>query len=175
MKKNGLIFGIILFCMTIVSSQKALAHVLITDDSKEIGAVLHVAPDDDPIAGRKGELAFDLQTQGKSNTFTASLSVTDSQGASVKLPVEVRQNVISTEHTFPSQGVYKLELIAKSGRKTYLFHYSQRVSRGALGGALDKPTHSGAELALVLAGSGGLVLAILVLNKRKAISAQSRW
>ena len=27
------------------------AHVLITDTTKEIGAILHIQPDDDPVAG----------------------------------------------------------------------------------------------------------------------------
>ena len=174
MSKKILFSLLLLLCCTVLLPQKALAHVLISDDTKSIGAVLHVVPDDDPIAGQQSNLYFDIQTQ-KINKDTAKLTITDTAASeAANVPIKVDSNSVTADYTFPVQGVYRLSLTVSSD-KTYTFNYSQRVSRGVTGSALDKPTYPLANLALVFCGTAFLFLLIILLNHRKEMWKHSTF
>lgn len=91
------------------------AHFLETDG--EIGAVLHINPSDDPVAGTESTMFFDIKD--KSNKFklencicTFSVSLDDQNLSTQKFePSEFTGNVV---YTFPKKGVYQLELTGDS-------------------------------------------------------------
>lgn len=165
----SLLIGLVAFL-----PQTASAHVLISDDTKSIGAVLHVVPDDDPIAGQQSNLFFDIQTQ-KINKATAKLTVANTATSeAVIVPIKVDSDSVTADYTFPVQGVYKLSLTVSSD-KAYTFNYSQRVSRGVTGSALDKPTYPLANLALIFCGTAFLFLLIILFNHRKEMWKRSTF
>lgn len=157
----------------------AHAHVLISDTQKRTGAVLHISPDDDPIAGEPSELFFELdgsKISHKSHSY--NLSVTDSSGQQSTIPVQAIANTIAATYTFPSQGLYTISLVAESiasGGTPYHFAYSQRVSRGI--GVMPQVVspRTWAPLGIVTGGATLLVLGIIGFNKRKDIRAYSKF
>lgn len=160
--------------------QTVSAHVLIMDNSGSIGAILHVAPDDDPVAGQPSSLYFDIQSQTFSqHQHSISLYVTDQQGQQTQIPITSIGNTARATYTFPVQGAYKLVLAANTKNvatdHTHTFTYTQRVSRGVAGSALDKPTYAWAEMLLIAGMVLTALLAITFLNRRKSIAVQSKW
>ncbi len=169
-----MLFMALLVGVNIFLPQTASAHVLISDDTKSIGAVLHVVPDDDPIAGQPSNLFFDIQTQNI-NKDTAKLIITDTTASeAVNVPIKVGSNSVTADYTFPAQGVYRLSLTVSSD-KAYTFNYSQRVSQGVTGSALDKTTYPLANLALVFCGTAFLFLLIILINHRKEMWKHSTF
>jgi len=174
MNRKLLLSILLLLGYVIVSPQSVSAHVLISDSTKSIGAVLHVMPDDDPVAGQTSNLFFEVQTQ-KINKDTAKLTVTDnSTGVTTEIPIKINGSSVSAGYTFPTQGVYNF-LLTVSSDKTYTFNHSQRVSRGVTGSALDKPTYPLANLALVFCGTAFLFLLIILFNHRKEMWRHSTF
>lgn len=174
MSRKTTFISLLLLGLTILLPPTASAHVLIGDDSKSIGAVLHVVPDDDPIAGQPSNLFFDIQTQ-KLNKNSAKLTITDVATAkAMDVPVKVDNNSVTADYTFPTQGVYGLSLAVTSD-KAYVFNYSQRVSRGVTGSALDASTYPLANLALVFSGTMFLLLLVIMFNHRKDIKKHSTF
>ena len=47
--------------ISIVTSASVQAHVLVADESNTYGAVIHVMPDDDAVAGTETTIYFDTQ------------------------------------------------------------------------------------------------------------------
>ena len=154
--------------------QPASAHVLIRDETKSIGSVLHIVPDDDPIAGQPASIFFDIQTQSIDKAKT-ELTITSAEtGDSVSVPFEVAGSSVNAVYTFPSQGAYRLKLYVQSD-KDYTFSYYQRVSRGLSAGPLDNSSYPLANSALVFSGTMALFLAIIIFNRRKEIKEQSTF
>lgn len=174
MNKKLLIFLFVIMVCVVALPQTTSAHVLISDETKSIGAVLHVMPDDDPIAGQQSNLFFDIQTQ-KINKDTAKLAITNvTTGETSEVPIKVDASSVTADYTFPTQGVYSLSL-SLSSDKTYTFSHSQRVSRGITGSALDKPTYPLASFALVFCGTAFLFLLIILFNHRKEMWRHSTF
>lgn len=170
-KKLVLVATAALGCVFMLSSS-ASAHVLIIDESKSIGAVLHVVPDDDPIAGQQANLFFDIQTQ-KINKDTAKLVITNATTGEInRVPIIIDASSVTADYTFPTQGVYNLTLTVSSD-KTYTFSHSQRISRGVTNSALDKPTYPLASIALVFCAITFLLLLVILFNHRKEIWRKS--
>lgn len=171
---------ILIFCFVIAIPKPADAHVLITDNTGTIGAILHITPDDDPIAGQPSSLYFDIQNKSFSkHSHKLELSITNDEGQVTQVPVFVAGSSVSASYTFPQQGVYKIILTANAqnvaSAHAHTFTHSQRISRGTIGSALDKPTHQWANLLLVVSLCSVLVLAIFAYNRRKEIAAYSKW
>ncbi len=108
------------------------AHVVKSD--KSIGAVLHIDPDDDPIAGEKSTFFFDIKD--KSGRFQES-------NCKCKLIVKQSDIVIYEElfnrsgggtFSFPERGVYSVSAVGEpiSGNTFTPFElsYNIRVERG---------------------------------------------
>ncbi len=164
-----------------VLQQTVSAHVLTTDDTGSIGAILHIMPDDDPIAGEPSTLFFDIQSQAFSkHKHTIDLTVTDEQGQAERVPVTFTGSAGLATYTFPQQGAYKLVLAAKAenttnNNHTYTFTHTQRVSRGVSASALAKPGYAWAEMLLVGCFVLFALLVIVSINRRSAITKQSKW
>ncbi len=171
MSKKLLILPLLLVGM-LFSPLQASAHVLISDETKSIGTVLHVIPDDDPVAGQTANLFFDVQT---GNINNAKLWITNTAtGKTDTVPIKIDKNSVTADYTFPAQGAYTLILTVISD-KAYTFTYAQRVSRGVTDNALDKPTYPLASAALVFCATSTLLLIILFINHRKGIKKYSTF
>lgn len=153
--------------------QTTAAHVLITDDSRSKGAILHIIPDDDPIAGEKAVLYFDTQGGLLSDDAKVSLSIRDSGGDETQVVTKTDGSLVTAEYTFPVQGVYQLQYTVQATGKTYEFSQAQRVSRGDVGSALDKPSYAAAEIGVLASALGLVLLLIVAFNRRHSIAAQS--
>jgi hypothetical protein len=153
----------------------ASAHVLITDESQTVGAILHINPDDDPIAGQESTVYFDTQGEliAQQNT-QLSLTVTGPTNSTANPKTAIDGTLATTNYTFPVQGVYKLTYIVNTNSKTTVFNYTQRVSRGKAASALDTPTHVWAEAAVTFASAGLVVLTVIAITQRKAILQRSK-
>lgn len=152
------------------------AHVLLTDESNAKGAILHITPDDDPIAGQEAMLYFDMQGQAfKKDESTVTVSIRSEGGEIHKEGMKVDKTLATARYIFPSQGVYQLTFTIASGKQSYIFAQTQRVMRGTAVSALDRPTYAWAEIALIYCGISFFLLGLTAFNRRKDIIRQSQW
>lgn len=153
----------------------AYAHVFVTDETNTKGAVLHIVPDDDPIAGQPATLYFDGQDGIITDDSEIRLTVQAQGGVADTIGMKKNKTTATADYTFPVQGVYKVSVIVKNSDQTYVFHHSQRVSRGVAGESLSA-AHTEWAKVLLIAGLVGLcVLGIVAYNRRKAIARQSTF
>lgn len=151
--------------IVVVAPVTAFAHVLVTDTSGSTGAIIHIVPDDDPVAGEQSSIFIDVQggQQLTNPEFTIS-----GQGAQSKIELSQSGNMLQANYTFPTQGVYRLTLVSDS--KTFI--YDHHVSRGT---ASDQPTKRfiWAEIALIASVIALIALILIAINRRKVILAAS--
>lgn len=95
--------------------QVVQAHFLKTDGS--IGAVLHIDPDDDPIAGKSSTFYFDVKDEtNKFSITTCGCQVKIQQNNQDVYSQPVTQSgaeSVSGSFLFPSQGVYQVSLVGQ--------------------------------------------------------------
>jgi len=139
-----------LLCLVGFFHSPVYAHVLIINDqSGNVGALFHVTPDDDPIAGPESTIYIDVQSQlisERSHFF--DLTVTDPSGDKKNIPIKqadgyysslyvnsADKNSLIGVYTFPAKGTYRLELNAvavnKETHNNHVLIYDQEVSRTA--------------------------------------------
>lgn len=171
---------ILLFLSLVLGASLAIqpvihAHVLIKDQTGQAGAVLHVTPDDDPIAGQKSELYY--STQGIDGAKRASLTVVAQDGSRESVQAQVTGQGVSTEYTFPARGVYELRLRVDTVSGERMLNYTQRVERGGTDGAdLLSAMSAGmqhrawAEPLLAVVIIAVFVLLILLFNRRVSVA-----
>jgi hypothetical protein len=168
--KKILILSLIL-CIFLPSS--ASAHVLLQNSERTMGAVLHITPDDDPIAGESSNLVFDIQDQAVTNeNYSFTLQIFDSLGAPQVIPTSINKTVISASHIFPTQGLYRIELRAdpvETAKQPLTFTHSQLVSRGSSSVSNMFSKFALAEIGLIASGCGLLILGILFWNNREVM------
>ncbi len=154
----------------------ASAHVLITDTTNTRGAIVHIIPDDDPVAGEPATIFFDTQNQLLTNESTVTLLVENTAtNTSNQLQANVTGSLAVIEYTFPTQGVYQLTFTVQTGDSTYTFELSQRISRGISTSALNTPRHEWAEILFIAASVALVVLAIIAFNHRREVARQSTF
>lgn len=155
-------------------AQGAMAHVFIRDQAGSMGAILHITPDDDPIAGRKATLLLDIQDITLDNTSTAVLSVERvGHSESALVPAKIDGALIVTDYVFPSQGVYQLRYDITSQGSVYAFEYITRIARGVADDAPAGQRYASAEGLLIGCGVLLLCLGIVAWNRRGDIVKQS--
>ncbi len=173
---NKLILGILLLLGWVALPTKVSAHILVTDTTGQYGAILHVMPDDDPIAGEESNLFYDVQIDSLDDSdYEAILTITNSSDELTIVNLETNDSYMSTNYAFPTQGVYRLKLQIKTSSASYNFESSQRVSRGVTAVASQASNrYAWAELGLVAALSGLVMVAIVGFNYRHKIATYSR-
>lgn len=159
----------------VLMANVAAAHVLITDESRSKGAIVHIVPDDDPIAGERAIIYLDIQSVVVKEDASASMRVVSTDGVEQTVAMKAEVGLFTAPFVFPTQGVYELTFDVSLGNGVYTFLLSQRVSRGVMGSALDTQEHTWAESLLVGAGIGVAMVGIFVFNRRKAIAKQSTF
>ncbi len=171
----------LLIVLAVLTPQAASAHVVITDARHEVGAVLHINPDDDPVAGEPSSIFFDVRMAVlPSNPHLVNLKVTNSAGESTYVPTSVDGTKVAGAYSFPSQGVYQINLIIDTGRSgtgdqpRYLsFVQSQRVSRGVISNPLDTPQFVWAEVLLIVSGGALAILIVMFVTDHRRIITYS--
>jgi hypothetical protein len=169
------VIALVFACIGMTLPAIASAHVFVMDDTMTSGAILHISPDDDPIAGEKSTIYFDTQDKilGEKNT-AFSLRVIGVDGKISQVDTKKDGTLVTAQYIFPTQGVYTIAFATTSRGKSYIFEHVQRVSRGASTSALDRPVHTWAEISLISAVVLFSVLCIVGIARRKDIAAQSK-
>lgn len=157
----------------------AAAHVLIGDETRSVGAILHITPDDDPVAGEQSSIAFIIEGQAVSNkTHAFTLHAIDGQNQKSYISIQANGSTITAAYAFPVQGVYELILVAEplTGRgKTLTFRHDQLVARGEAAEATDNVAASlGAQLGLITALTALLIIIATVYSRRKILMAYAK-
>ena len=171
MKRNlgfVIIVAITLLTTPLLNSSVS-AHILVKSDTSPSNAIVHIVPDDDPIAGEPSDIFFDINSKDNDDIQEYSLVIRSEEGTeeSVDL-VKYEDSNYRSNYIFNSQGLYRLTLNVGNDR----FTFSQRVSRGAFKThSTEKLNNSWAEAGLI--GSSCLILVILILitNRRGQILA----
>jgi hypothetical protein len=115
------------------------AHVLQTDGS--IGAVLHMDPEDDPIAGEQTGFFFEFKdTSGKFNPQNCSCTFSVIEDGKQLFTQPLFQNASSSSltsaslfYTFPEKNVYQVKVAGQSQTpgqfQSFTLTYDVRVAR----------------------------------------------
>lgn len=173
MKRSILLLVLLLLLLV---PRAAQAHVLLTDDTKSMGAILHINPDDDPVAGGTTSLFFELENNLASGGVSSYLDIVNEAGTYASLRTTGNGKSLSAQYVFPAQGLYTIVLtISPHNTDTsYTFHYAQAVNRGTASVSSTNSQNSSAELGLIVSGSLLLVLFILAFNRRRNIILHSQ-
>lgn len=116
-KITSLIF--LLLVTFLVIPTNANAHVLKTSGS--VGAVVHVTPEDDPIAGEATDFYFDFKdTQGRFKAENCDCTVTILKAGQEAYSAPLFQNNsdpsltnVSFSYTFPEKNIYQVKISGK--------------------------------------------------------------
>lgn len=172
-------FLILLILGILLTPNVAQAHVLLRDNTSQSGAILHVQPDDDPIAGKRSTLFFDIQNDNVAlSSYSFSLQVADDSGSDDTVPIEIEDGTVSAVYAFPSQGLYEIVLTGTptiSTERPLQFSYAQRVSRGLAEGMSPTQDHVWAEIGMVVGLCVFVMLVIIGYNNRKDIARYSKF
>ncbi len=169
MKVVSAITILILFMAAVVPS---FAHVLETNEP--IGAVLHVVPNDDPIAGTNTDLVFELTDKaGAFDPAQCYCSVQVLQNDTVITSARISgydladgAKTLYSTVVFPEIGVYKVQLIGKPVTNDWFdeftLEYEVRVVRQV---AAAPSVEEGASLftPLLIAGIGIICSVVAVV------------
>ncbi len=159
---------------TLFMAHPAYAHVIIRDEANKVGAILHVTPDDDPIAGEPSDLFFSLQNQSLSGKDISMVIFDRTTQQSTTLDTDVTSSGISSVYTFPSRGTYAI-MLQISGAGGAMFVQEQRVSRGIGTDAGSPADWPAIRALLILSLVALLVTGAIVYNRRKEIFTQSTF
>lgn len=174
MKRSSLFLFALAVASLFGTIQPADAHVLIRDDANSIGAILHITPDDDPIAGEESSIYFNLRGQSLRESDVTITITDESTNQPVTLAVTTTSSGVETTYTFPSRGVYQINLDIQ-GQRDYSFSHTQRVSRGIGTDAAQTNSYPLATAALVLSSVTLALLVLIFINRKKDIDKQSKF
>lgn len=167
----------ILFLGAISFTRPAQAHMFSKDTMSSSGAVLHITPDDDPIAGEPAILTFSIHgLSATQEQKSATMVITDSHNQEATLLAHINGDGVTATYTFPQQGLYKITLsIEQDGRQTHHFMQSQRVNRGLISNIpVESKPPLWAVVGVASTGTAAIGMAFLALMRRKAISRYSK-
>ena len=160
----------------LVVSQVASAHVYVSSNDKASGAILHITPDDDPVAGQQSMIYFDANSNAYGSKVADVRLESQNQSGEVTIVKTKTENGLSVaRYTFPVQGIYNMRITTTASGGQRIFEYSQRVSRGVAGSVLDRPNHSWAEMVLITSGILLAIVIIVAVNRWHDILRQSKW
>ena len=162
----------------LLQSKPVNAHVLETD--KSIGAVLHIDPDDDPIAGQKSTFYFDFRdTTNKLSLTDCDCLFTVKEGGtqiySAPLSVSSTKEGVAGV-TFPTRDVYSVQITGKplngADFSGFTLSYDIRVDRGTVqlnASRRIKPLQTSLVIGVVITAAYLLLLGYYVATKPKKL------
>lgn len=138
-----------------------------------MGAVLHITPDDDPVAGEPSSLVFDIQDKAiTSERYSFTLQIFNSSDTPQVVPTSISGPVISANYIFPAAGLYRIELRAdpvETDKQPLTFTHNQLISRGLASAKSLSPKSEIAEVGLIASSCGLIILGIIFWNNRAAM------
>lgn len=161
-----------IFFTTFLFAQRAEAHVLKTDNA--IGAILHIDPEDDPIAGKPSNFFFALKDkQNHFATTDCNCTITIKQNGKILTQQTTtadpqNKTTIIFTYTLPQKNIYEVILNGKPKNKntfqSFSLTYDIRVDREKQ--ETDKPQST--PLLMIILGSiiGGALLIIFWKNEK---------
>lgn len=174
------ILALVLVLVIVSCSSSASAHVTLQDTSRSQGGVLHISPNDDPIAGQESELFFDITPTDKDpSSYIYQLSIrNETTNSTDRVAINRDGFFAASKYTFPTQGTYTLILFIESKDnpdQSMNFTFDQTVSRGASTAAASSssPQRSGTGMLILGAALlfGALLLAIGIKYRRRIVKA----
>lgn len=173
--KTFIVAALCVVAVTLVGNI-ASAHVLITDETQTRGAILHIVPDDDPVAGKPATIFFDTQGGLLIEASQVTLTITASESGT-NTPIETKRDgsLVTAQYTFPSQGLYQLRYDVINKNDTYTFMHMTRISRGVSKSSQESTRYIWAESLLVATGISMVILVILLVNRWQYIAKQSQF
>lgn len=119
---------------------KTFAHVL--QANRDVGVIMHIAPDDDPVAGKESEIFLEFKDpNGKFDpkNCDCSILITTNDSNLYYKKIFGDQNTKQTlllPFTFPEKGIYNIEITGKPKKKDafgpFNISFDVRVSRDIL-------------------------------------------
>jgi hypothetical protein len=165
---------ILSFCLFLLFTTPAYAHILKTDGM--IGAVLHVSPDDDPVAGEPTLFFFEFKD--KQNKFTpqnceCTTHIIRQDKEIYYAPLFQGTNpsldTASFTFTFPEKDIYKLQVTGKprtaDAFQPFTLEWDLRVARIANAGA-QAPASTSHTFHYILFGAAFIVIGYFLLSKK---------
>lgn len=159
-----------------ISIAPARAHVLKSDGS--VGAILHVSPDDDPIAGVSTDFFFELKDkEGKFTPENCDCSAIVFQNGKEIYSQPLFQNTAkpslddaSFSYVLPQKDIYSVQIVGKplsnGSFQPFALAWDIRVARD---GAPDAPAQntSNTVIPLVALLAGVIVVVGIILGRKK--------
>lgn len=117
--KKKIFFNFLLLCSFFIFVPKTEAHFIAFD--KEIGAILHIDPNDDPIAGEQASFFFefkDKQNKFKPQDCNCTFEIDENGKVIFTQPLFANNqnpslNNASIIYTLPQKDVYQIKVIGK--------------------------------------------------------------
>lgn len=135
-----MLIGLVIVISTGILAAPVSAHILADDGN--IGAILHIDPDDDPIAGQQAGFFFEFKD--KQNKFDpthcdCTFQITENSKTISSQPLFANSQTPSLDNasvffTFPERNVYLVQVVGKpytAGEfKPFTLTWNIRVDRG---------------------------------------------
>jgi len=160
----------------------AFAHVLQTDGN--IGAVLHIDPDDDPIAGQQSSFFFefkDKQSKFQPTNCNCTFSILEN-GKDIYTQPLFQNNTdpnlqnASIFFTFPQKDVYQIKVTGKPNSEGAFQHFNltydirvERVSNDQANNQQSGKTQTWFSTHLIHFGATGVGLIIILISVLRQI------
>ncbi len=154
------------------------AHVTYKDDSNNSLVVLHVTPDDDPIAGNETSLFFSLKDEHLSSDKNIyRLLITNSDNLTIEVSTYAIEKLsFGAKYIFPTPGRYKLKLViepvyiyATENSSNSTFEYELEVNRGVYTESKSKSKILWAYVVFIPITLISLFLGLTLYRNRKKI------
>ena len=119
---------VLLFLITSLAPLFAQAHTLKT--MGDVGVLLHVDPDDEPLAGETATLYVDIKSAQKNASCGCTLSI--SQNSATIYTTTLKGASAAVPYVFPAAGIYQIT-VASTGAPmpAFTLTFDQRVMRPA--------------------------------------------
>ena len=176
---NFLVF-LFLFGVTISISPKASAHVLLTD--KNIGLVLHIDPEDDPVVGEPASFFFEFKDKsGQFDPKQCDCQMIISKDGQEIYKTNIYSGVAQPDfdnaagfYTFLEKGIYQIQVSGQSSNPDQFenFFLSEEIridrDRTQVAPSVQKNNFwSDHKLHLIVFGFGMVLVLVIVFYQRK--------
>lgn len=184
--KHILLFVGVFILGIFFNTQSAVAHILESNGS--VGAVLHIDPEDDPIAGKPSSLFFEFKDTIQKFTpqnCTCTFSILENGKQIFTEPLfqdnqDPSLTSASVSYTFPQKDVYQIKIVGKpsipNDFQPFILSYDIRVARedNSSSNALQQPNWWVSHLPHFLAA--GIVIGFIIfglITKKKEQKKQA--
>lgn len=172
--KKILIFFLSFLLLTSIGVPLAEAHVLVYD--RDIGAVMHIDPDDAPVTKEQSAFFFEFKdTQNKFDPANCDCTFSISEsGAEIYAQPLFQNNTkpslnnASVFYTFPQKDVYEIKIVGKpntpNGFQSFTLVYNVRVDQIANPATVAENTNFFTTHVVHFMGIGiGLLIFIIII------------